>query len=69
MRGYRMLAAVIVLAACGDAETNDSRGYTKAPLEHPTVMIRSEEPDAMREFGEPNLPRPVVLEDTTSTAE
>jgi hypothetical protein len=55
------------LAACGDAETNDTRGYTKAPLERPTVLIRAEEPSAMREFGEPRLPErePIEFPDTT----
>jgi hypothetical protein len=58
----------VVLAGCGDAETNDSRGYTKAPLEDPDALIRSEQPSAMRSFGEPRLPErePIEFPDTTS---
>lgn len=47
------LACLLVLAACGDADTNDERGYTKAPLENPGWTVDSEEPSAMAELGEP----------------
>lgn len=46
--------AALAMAACGDPATNDSRGYTKAPLEHPTVLIAGEEPGEMSRYGEPN---------------
>lgn len=45
MRTVLVLGAVIVLAACGDPATEDARGYTKAPLENPGLVI-SGEPDA-----------------------
>jgi hypothetical protein len=57
-----LFPVVVALAACGDAETNDDRGYTKAPLERPGVIIRGEDPSAMREFGEPRLPPTEPLE-------
>lgn len=53
MRTIGVLIA-IVFVACGDPETNDKRGYTKAPLEHPTVVIRGEEPSEMSRYGAPN---------------
>lgn len=53
---------VLLLAGCGDADTSDTRGYTKAPLEHPTVLIRGEQPSAMRDFGAPRLPDREPLE-------
>lgn len=61
-RAWILLLALVATAACGDPETTDDRGYTKAPLEHPTVLIRGEEPSAMRRFGEPKLPLAEPLE-------
>ena len=55
------LAALIVLAACGDPNTNDSRGYTKAPLEDPGVLIKGEGSSAMDSLGSPILPRDTVI--------
>lgn len=57
-----VLLALLALApaACGDAETTDARGYTKAPLESANLLIRGEEPTAMAQLGEPDLPRPVL---------
>ena len=48
--------ALIGLAACGDGETNDRRGYTKAPLERPGVTIRAESRSAMDRMGAPIRP-------------
>ncbi|HEX6306576.1 MAG TPA: cytochrome c [Longimicrobiales bacterium] len=45
---------VLLLAACGDPETTDTRGYTKAPLEKPTLLIGGEEPGEMSRYGAPN---------------
>jgi mono/diheme cytochrome c family protein len=45
MRTVLLLALVMALAACGDPATEDARGYTKAPLEEPGLLI-SGEPDA-----------------------
>lgn len=52
----------VALGGCGDPDTNDDRGYTKAPLERPTVLIDGEEPSDMREFGAPRLPQSEPLE-------
>lgn len=59
MRGMMLVGAVLLaLTACGDPETTDTRGYTKAPLETPQVMIRGEEPGPLSGMGQPNRPRP-----------
>jgi mono/diheme cytochrome c family protein len=52
----------LATAACGDPETNDDRGYTKAPLEHPTVVIRGEDPSDMTRYGSPNRVVAEVIE-------
>ncbi|CAN5774745.1 hypothetical protein BH23GEM10_BH23GEM10_11210 [soil metagenome] len=41
-------------AACGDPDTTDARGYTKAPLENPHVLISGEEPGEMARYGTTN---------------
>src|SRR5919108_6562388 len=41
----------LLVGACGDPETNDHRGYTKAPLEHPSVVIRGEAPSDISRYG------------------
>lgn len=51
------LIMFLALAGCGDPETDDARGYTKAPLEHPSVVIRGEEPSDISRYGEPNRVR------------
>lgn len=51
--------AVVGLAACGDAETNDRRGYTKAPLEKPSVVVTPEPGATFEGMDRPALP-PVV---------
>lgn len=54
------IIAVLLLAgvtACGDGETNDTRGYTKAPLERPGVRIVPEKRTEMNRLGEPIRPR------------
>jgi mono/diheme cytochrome c family protein len=58
----RAAGAVLVLmaAACGDPDTTDGRGYTKAPLEKPSVLIGGEEPGDMSSYGTPNR---VVVEE------
>lgn len=42
MRKIVLWAVVIGLAACGDPATNDDRGYTKAPLEDPGLIVAGE---------------------------
>lgn len=51
-------ALLAALTACGDPETSDRRGYTKAPLEQPGILIAGEEPTVMGRMNEPTLPRP-----------
>ena len=53
LRPAVLTALVLALAACGDPDTNDPRGYTKAPLETPGWTIEGEEPTAMAELGDP----------------
>ena len=60
MRKWITGALLLAVAACGDPETNDSRGYTKAPLEQPMVMVKGETPSRMSELGDPILPEAPV---------
>jgi mono/diheme cytochrome c family protein len=53
-RGACAVLSIAVLAACGDPDTPDGRGYTKAPLEKPSVLIAAEEPGEMSRYGSPN---------------
>lgn len=67
MKAYgsvRRAALLVALAAvaCGDPDSTDGRGYTKAPLEHPSVLIRGEEPGSMSKYGNPNRVVADVLE-------
>ena len=61
----------LAAAACGDLDTNDDRGYTKAPLEHPTLRIRGEQPTEMALLREPLTPTiyEVPMPDTTPAQE
>ena len=72
-RSRRITYALIALTtvACGDPETNDDRGYTKAPLEHPTVVIKGEEPSEMSRLGDPNrvVATEIVLPEETPAAQ
>jgi mono/diheme cytochrome c family protein len=52
----------LAASACGDPETTDNRGYTKAPLEDPSVLIAGETPSDMSRYGSPNR---VVVEELT----
>ena len=45
---------VVAVSACGDPETTDDRGYTKAPLENPGVLVSGEQPGNMSRYGSPN---------------
>ena len=55
------VAAALVFAGCGDPNTSDTRGYTKAPLEDAGVLIKGESSSAMDSLGTPNLPRDTVF--------
>lgn len=54
-------ATTIVLFGCGDAETNDGRGYTKAPLEEPGLLIKAEGSSDMDALGTPVMPRDTLI--------
>ena len=62
MRKILMAVALISAGACGDNDTNDNRGYTKAPLEEPTVLIKGEEPGPMAALGDPIYPEAPMIE-------
>jgi hypothetical protein len=55
------LTILLVLPACGDPNTYDARGYTKAPLEKPGVLIKGEGSSAMDSLGSPLVPRDTVI--------
>jgi mono/diheme cytochrome c family protein len=63
-----IIPAVLILATCGDPDTNDARGYTKAPLEKPTVLVQGEPVSAMDKLGDPNLPEAPLIEPEEETA-
>lgn len=52
---------VCAISACGDAATTDNRGYTKAPLEKPGILITPENGSAMDSLGTPVLPRDTLI--------
>ena len=57
--GALFIAMAVGLGACGDAETTDRRGYTKAPLEDPGVSITAEPTTENDGLGTPILPQVV----------
>lgn len=58
MRGLVWVAGLAVVAlACGDPDTEDARGYTKAPLENPGLLVAGEEATPMDALGRPDRPR------------
>jgi mono/diheme cytochrome c family protein len=57
-----VLAIALLVVACGDPDTNDDRGYTKAPLERPTVLVQGERPSDMDRLGDPILPDAPIYE-------
>ncbi|HEX7121063.1 MAG TPA: hypothetical protein VF178_01745, partial [Gemmatimonadaceae bacterium] len=61
-------AAALGLAACGDAPTEDRRGYTKAPLEEPGLTIQSETTTEIGQLGQPQLPEVVEIPPPADTA-
>lgn len=58
LRRLRSLPFLVlfIVGGCGDPATADHRGYTKAPLENPGLIIESADEHGLREFGRPNLP-------------
>lgn len=61
-RGLVVGALLLSAAACGDPKTNDHRGYTKAPLERPTVMVTGEPKSEMNGMGRPIYPDAPLIE-------
>ncbi|HUF14051.1 MAG TPA: hypothetical protein VMN78_13185 [Longimicrobiales bacterium] len=53
LRSATLTVCLLALAACGDPDTDDPRGYTKAPLENPGWTVDGEEPSRMSELGDP----------------
>jgi mono/diheme cytochrome c family protein len=62
-----ILFAVLALGACGDPDTNDRRGYTKAPLERPKVLVQGEPVSAMDALGNPIMPAAPLIEAEAET--
>ena len=60
MRRGMVAVLVVLFAACGDPETEDARGYTKAPLENPGLLVDAEVASPMDDLGVPDRPRPVL---------
>ena len=61
MRYALVLIATLGLAACGDSDSTDKRGYTKAPLEHAGLIIKPEQPSVMNSLGKPIMPKTEVI--------
>ena len=53
LRSAALATCVLCLAACGDPDSDDARGYTKAPLENPGWTVDGEAPSEMAELGDP----------------
>lgn len=47
MRKTLSILVVVAVAGCGDPETSDDRGYTKAPLETPGLLVTGEPESAV----------------------
>lgn len=50
-----MVALALGALACGDADPDADRGYTKAPLENPGLLVASEDASPMVALGGPDL--------------
>jgi mono/diheme cytochrome c family protein len=64
-----LILAALALAACGDPDTRDERGYTKAPLERPTVLVQGEPASDMDRLGNPTVPAAPLIEPEPDTGE
>jgi hypothetical protein len=53
LRSAALAFCALALGACGDPDTNDRRGYTKAPLENPGWTVDGEAATDMAELGDP----------------
>lgn len=54
LRTALLTAGLLVLGACGDPDTDDPRGYTKAPTENPGWTVEGEAVSDMAELGDPD---------------
>lgn len=68
VRKTMLFVALVALAACGDPDTDDQRGYTKAPLESPTVLVKGEPNSPMDRLGDPAYPDAPMIEAEKDTA-
>lgn len=68
VRKTLLVAVIAVLASCGDPDTTDKRGYTKAPLEKPTVLVQGEPTTEMSGLGRPQYPSAPVIPAEPDTA-
>jgi mono/diheme cytochrome c family protein len=57
MRRMVWMVGVAVALGCGDPATEDTRGYTKAPLENPGLLVGGEDATLMAALGRPDRPR------------
>ena len=57
-----LVGAAVLLAGCMDPKSSDTRGYTKAPLEHAGWAVKGEENGAMRQLGHPNQTTASIIE-------
>jgi mono/diheme cytochrome c family protein len=62
LRTVSFIAGALLLTGCMDPKTDDTRGYTKAPLEHAGWVVKGEEAGAMRQLGTPNQTRAEIIE-------
>ena len=62
------MVAVLVMVACGDPDTRDERGYTKAPLERPMVLVQGETVSEMDALANPAMPEAPLIEAEPDTA-
>jgi hypothetical protein len=56
-----VVAGGLLLAGCGAKETHDKRGYVKAPLDKPALVIKSEPETSMSKIGRPAYDPVVIL--------
>jgi mono/diheme cytochrome c family protein len=61
-RGGVLAALALTAVACGNPNMKESRGYTKAPLERPGLLVRGEQPGEMARFGGPRRLRADAIE-------
>lgn len=67
----RALVGMLALAAlaCGDPDAGDERGYTKAPLENPGLLVDGEDRSPMAGLSRTNRPRPSEIEAREESAD